>query len=434
VVEIGACRDTSNALLVTIMQLPGGALTDPGFDICEQDTFLRVDLNMGDLTAGHYITPWEVYLKDGVHTGIGPGSLDQDSDTMGVAMSSEENPSVSYSYEIESIQYYPEGDDYACISPAGNLTGNPVAVNVFRRPDPFILADGEARDSFKVCSSTALLVMNPNNGTLSYWSEPAGSVFFSAGGGANEVNVSIPDSHNDYGEYRIFIQSEAGNCAGMDSIDLHFFEQPAPAFAGTDTVLFLVNSVQLRADPPTAGIGSWTVTGGDGKIEENNNPNTWAYQLGMGEENEFRWTVTNGEDEGTCTTSSDVTIVLRNEVKRYNGFSPNGDMSNEYFIMQGLPYADEFSISFFNSLGSTVRTINNENVDELDVDPGLITNGLREDEMVVWDGLSSNGNPVPSGTYYFVVTYITHQRDYITGEIVRTDSYDFPDYVVVERE
>ncbi len=422
VVEIGACRDTSNAMLVTVMQLPGGQLTDPDFDpLCEQDTVLNLDLNMDALTMGHYVTPWEVYLTDGVNTGIGPGSVDQDMDTMGIVLDTYGADQVSYTYEIESIRYYPEGDDYYCISSAAELPLSPVGIDVSRRPDPFILVDGEARDSFKVCSSTALLVMNPDNGTLSQWSEPAGSVFFSAGGGANEVNVSIPDSHDEYGEYRIYIQSDAGDCSGQDYIDLHFFEQPAPAFAGTDTVLFLVNSVQLKADPPTAGIGSWSVVGGSGRIEEENNPNTVAYELGMGEENEFRWTVTNGEDEGTCSTSSDVTIVLRNEVKRYNGFSPNGDMSNEYYIMQGLPYADEFSISFFNSLGSTVRTITNENVDELDVDPALINNGLRDDEMVVWDGRASNGNMVPSGTYYFVVTYITNQRDYITDEIVRTD-------------
>jgi hypothetical protein len=102
-------------------------------------------------------------------------------------------------------------------------------------------------------------------------------------------------------------------------------------------------------------------------------------------------------------------------------------MSNEYFIMQGLPYADEFSISFFNSLGSTVRTITHENVDELYVDPGLISNGLREDEMVVWDGRASNGNMVPSGTYYYVLTFIT-QED---GKAI---PFDFPGYVVVERE
>ena len=90
-------------------------------------------------------------------------------------------------------------------------------------------------------------------------------------------------------------------------------------------------------------------------------------ELALGEENTFSWTVDNGEDEGTCSTSSDCNhCTLRNEVKRYNGFSPgNGDMNNEYFIMQGLPYADEFSISFFNSLGKPVRTITHENVDEI---------------------------------------------------------------------
>lgn len=436
IVEIGACRDTSNAMLVTVMQIPGGVLTDPDFDpVCEQDAVLNLDLNMDAMSPGHYTTPWEVILTDGINPGIDTGLVDQDVASIDISLDTYGADHVSYTYEIESIRYYPEADDYYCISTAAELPLSPVGIDVSRRPDPFILVDGAARDSFKVCSTTALLEMNPDNGTLSQWSEPTGSVFFSPGGGTNEYNVSIPNNSADFGAYRIYIQSEAGDCAGLDSIDLHFFEQPAPSFAGLDTTLWLVNSVQLRADPPTAGIGTWTVIGGSGRIDEPNNPNSTVFELSMGDENEFRWTVTNGEDEGTCTTSNDVTIVTRNEVKRYNGFSPNGDMSNEYYIMQGLPYADEFSVSFFNSLGSTVQTISNENIDvEVEVDPSLIAGGLREDEMVIWDGKASNGNPVPSGTYYYVVTYITHQRDYITDEIVRTDSYEFSDYVVIVRE
>ena len=188
-------------------------------------------------------------------------------------------------------------------------------------------------------------------------------------------------------------------------------------------MLFLINSVQLKADPPTAGIGTWTLTGGNGDIDEENNPSTIVSELGMGEENTFTWTVVNGEDEGICTASSDVTIVLRNEVKKYNGFSPNGDMSNEYYIIQGLVYADEFSVSFFNSLGNTVRTITDKNVEEMEIDISLISNGLRDDEMVIWDGRATNGNLVPSGTYYFVATFKIYQ-----------DSYVFKDYVVVVRE
>jgi CHU_C Type IX secretion signal domain len=434
VVEIGACRDTSNAMQVTVMQLPGGELTDADFPACEKDTVLQVDLNMGALTPEHYVTPWNVYLKDGVHTGIGPGSLDKDMDTMGIVMDTEGADYVNYTYEIESIRYYPEGDDYACISPAANLPYNPVVVALSRRPDPQILVDGAARDSFKVCNTTALLEFLPDNGTLTRWSTPIGSVFFSPGTGQDEYQVSIPNNHDDFGKYRIFVKSEAGDCAGLDSIDLHFFEQPANAYAGEDTLLFLINTVKLKADPPTAGIGTWTLSGGNGIIADENDPNTYVYELGMGEENTFTWTVENGEDEGKCSSTNDVTIVLRNEVKRYNGFSPNKDMSNEYYIMQGLPYADEFSVSFFNSLGNTVRTITQDNVDLMEIDPGLIANGLRDDEMVIWDGLSDNGNPVPAGTYYYVVTFIMYQRDYQTGAITRTDSYEFKDYVVVVSE
>jgi flagellar hook assembly protein FlgD len=126
--------------------------------------------------------------------------------------------------------------------------------------------------------------------------------------------------------------------------------------------------------------------------------------------------------------------VRRLEVKRYNGFSPNGDMSNEYYIMQGLVYADDFTLSFINSLGSTIRTLSKEDVEQLDYDPSMIEGGLREDEMVVWDGRAENGNLVASGTYYFVLTYTIYTRDYQTEEITNTTTVTFKDYVVVVRE
>jgi hypothetical protein len=422
VVEIGACRDTSDAMQVTVMQLPGGELTDPGFDACEQTTALNLDLNMDGLDPAHYKTPWSVYLTDGVHPwAIGPGSLDQDPDTMGIILDTYGADFATYTYGLDSIRYEAEAG-YFCVAPPANLTGSPVVVNVARRPDPHITAPDMLGESFEWCNDSVLMQFDPDNGILSSWSEPAGSLVFSSGAGPNEYLAIIPDSHDDYGLYRIFIRSEAGDCAGLDSLDVTFFEQPAPAVARPDTILWLVSELQLDADPPTAGTGTWERINGSGNIEDIHDPKSFVYGLVEGE-NVFRWTVINGENEGVCMDSDSVITLLNNEAMRYHGFSPNGDMENEYFIIQGLVYAEEFTITFFNALGSTVRTINNRNVDQIEVDEGLITNGLREDEMVVWDGRAENGNYVPSGTYYYVITYTAYQS-----------KYEFKDYVVVVRE
>jgi hypothetical protein len=201
-------------------------------------------------------------------------------------------------------------------------------------------------------------------------------------------------------------------------------------------MVFLKNSVRLNADPATAGTGTWTYEGEGGTVNftDEHDPKTWVYGLKVGEANEFLWTITNGEDEGTCITSSDVSIVTQSEVFRFNGFSPgNGDAENEYLVMRGMRYADEFSISFFNSLGKTVRTINQDNVDDMDINESLIFPDLRDDERVIWDGKADNGHDVPSGTYYYVVSLVIKQRD-ADGNVTSEDSYDYKDYVVLIRE
>jgi len=431
IVMIGECADTSNAMEITVMQLPGGQLTDAAFRACEKDTVMAIDLNMDDLQT--YIVPWEVYLTNGVDAGqIGPLMISGDG-TVDVLLDIGSD-SVQLNYEIANIIYRSPEGRYTCESPGDSISGT-VPVHVFRRPEPQIMVDGVARDSFKICSTTVILDADADNGTSTWSTAPTGTVFFSPGSNPDEYLASIPNSHDAFGKYTLTFTSEAGDCYGEDLIDLHYFEQPAPANAGKDTMIFLINTIQLKADPPTAGIGTWTLENGNGIFEDVHAPNTFVYELGLGEENKFKWTIENGEDEGLCQTSDHVTTVLRNDVKRYNGFSPNnGDELNEYYIMQGLKYADEFEISFFNSLGNTVQTVTHETVEEMDIDPGMINNGLREDEMVVWDGRSKNGNFVPSGTYYYVVNFIMHHYDLETGNKTDTDTYEFKGYIVVARE
>ena len=96
-------------------------------------------------------------------------------------------------------------------------------------------------------------------------------------------------------------------------------------------------------------------------------------------------------------------------------------MSNEYYIMQGLVYADEFSVTFFNYLGSTIRTINQDNIGEMEVDESLITGEsipvekLPGDKVTGGQGASNNpGNIRPHGVHEEEIARICLLTLYLT--------------------
>jgi len=415
--RFGACTDTSNTMLITVMQLPGGMLSGDISRSCETNVMLDVALSTGGLD--NYILPWNVYLKDGVNAElIGPYPLNANGEVE--VLLNTDTDSTQFNYTIGEITYSSVTDRYECVSPPDQLSGT-VPIKVFRTPEPQITVDGAARESFKVCNTTVSLEADTDRGIGVWTFNPSNYISASANSG-NAYLISIPNSTEAFGTYRATFTSTAGVCSGVDSIDLYYFEQPDKPDVGLDTVLFLINEVELKASEPTAGYGEWTVNPSGPIIEDKDSPHTIARNLELNAENIFTWTVRNGEDEGECIDTSDFKVVIRTEVKKYQGFSPNGDMDNEYFIMQGLMYADEYTITFFNSLGNTVRTITNENIDQVEYDPNLIMD-QREDELVVWDGRSENGTIVPNGTYYYVVHYIKDGID-----------YPYKDYVVVLKD
>ncbi len=416
-VQIGACSDTSNTMLITVMELPGGVLSGDISQSCEIDVMLNVALSTEGLD--NYITPWNVTLKNGVNENLdGPYPLNEDGEVE-VTLNTDAD-STQYYYAFAEISYKSVTDRYICVAPSEQLSGE-VPIMVFRTPEPFITVDEAARDAFKVCGSTVDLEADTDRGNGVWTFNPSNFISASASSG-NGYLISIPNSTEAYGTYKATFTSTAGVCSGADSIDLYYFEQPQKPDIGGDTVLFLINEVELKASEPTAGYGEWTVNPPGPIIEDKDSPHTIARNMDLDAENIFTWTVRNGEDEGECIDTSDFKVVIRTEVKRYQGFSPNGDMDNEYFIMQGLMYADSYTVIFFNSLGNTVREITNENIDQVDYDPNLILD-QREDELVIWDGKSENGTVVPNGTYYYVVHYIKDGID-----------YPYQDYVVVLKE
>jgi gliding motility-associated-like protein len=70
----------------------------------------------------------------------------------------------------------------------------------------------------------------------------------------------------------------------------------------------------------------------------------------------------------------------------YNGFTPNGDGSNDTWVIDGIEIYKENKVAIFNRWGDPVWQITNYNNSEN-----------------VWNGTSSKGLMLPDATYFYVI-------------------------------
>ncbi len=424
IVKYGECEDTSVDMEIIVMELPGGTLSGDLPKACEKDVELDVDLHIEGLS--NYLTPWEISLSDGVNEEETEVQQLEGDGTVVVSLSTDE-VSTQYDYRIAQL-YYTLTDGTVCAAPEENMSGN-VPIEVFLTPDPSITVTSEDIIDGSICSNEVSLVVEPDHGTGTWESNYPGYLEFLNDPQDLSVTASIdPEDSQAWLNlpYTIYFRSEAGDCAGTDTVKISFYEQPDAAYAGADDTIYLRNSTWLNADPPSAGEGTWT-TPGSGKFEDEHDPKTFVYNLDKGATNEFTWTIVNG----VCVDKDDRSVIAQDEAQAYEGFSPNGDMVNDYFIIRGLADATEFSISIFNALGRQVRVITQDNIDDIGYDPALIPGGLRDSEAVIWDGRASDLETiVPAGTYYYVISIMVEQVD-DQGNVIDTDRQEEKHYIVV---
>ncbi|MBA3899613.1 MAG: gliding motility-associated C-terminal domain-containing protein, partial [Bacteroidetes bacterium] len=133
--------------------------------------------------------------------------------------------------------------------------------------------------------------------------------------------------------------------------------------------------------------------------------------------NTYRWTPTNGLTSATasetvanpsvttvyfltetitatgCEHTNAVVVTVVPELEFFNGFSPNGDNYNDYWRIPVLDYFPENHVTIVNRWGSEVWYGNNYN-----------------NADVAWTGQNLNGNDLPDGTYYYVITYGIYEK------------------------
>jgi gliding motility-associated-like protein len=152
-----------------------------------------------------------------------------------------------------------------------------------------------------ICASTATLNGNTPIVGSGTWTVVSGTAVFS---NANQPNSGV--SGLSVGQNILRWSISNGVCTpSIDEVIITVQSTPTVASAGSDQNV-CGNSVQLSANTPVTGVGSWSVVSGSGTFTNASNPQTQVTGLGNGT-NVFRWTITNG----FCQPSIDEVSIQR---------------------------------------------------------------------------------------------------------------------------
>lgn len=101
------------------------------------------------------------------------------------------------------------------------------------------------------------------------------------------------------------------------------------------------------------------------------------------------WAQVEVTDQYGCLYRRAVEVLLEDpsncDVNTYNAFSPNGDGSNETWVIDGIAGKNN-RVVIFNRWGEEIKAFDNYN-----------------NQDVVWDGTNKRGGKLPSGTYYYII-------------------------------
>lgn len=88
----------------------------------------------------------------------------------------------------------------------------------------------------------------------------------------------------------------------------------------------------------------------------------------------------------------------------HNVITPNGDGMNDKWIITGIEEYPQNSVTIFNRWGDKIRSFDGYN-----------------NSSVVWDGTNKHGEPVPDGTYFYILK-IDYLQDFQGWIFVRANS------------
>ncbi|MGP8214097.1 MAG: gliding motility-associated C-terminal domain-containing protein [Bacteroidia bacterium] len=196
-----------------------------------------------------------------------------------------------------------------------------------------------------------------------------------------ETGSSIIVTPKDTGTITYFVTAiSSSSCSEKlkDSVTVTII--PAPTYTVCcDSTIVVGQSVKLIASPSVGYTFKWSPTTG---LSCDTCPVTIASPTVN-----TTYSVTATDPLDGCTTTDTVTIEIGNgKIVIYSGFTPNGDGHNDTWIIDNIELYPDNSVSIWNRWGSEVWSGNDYN-----------------NSSTVWTGLNSSGQPLPDGTYFYIV-------------------------------
>jgi gliding motility-associated-like protein len=247
--------------------------------------------------------------------------------------------------------------DYTLIVNLNNCFSDPVSTEVTVNANPEFQI---AADSI-ICNDDQVFLVGPADMETYDWSTGENSEFIT--GGIGNYSLSVIDQNGCIGFDAVNISGQ-GPTAAFDVL-------PDSVSKPGDILSFIDQSQENGGE-----IDVWSWNFGTGDLASSQNPTYTYLTAGV---YSVQLTVI---DENGCSDQVSHEIVVNNDLKIPDGFSPNNDGINDVFEIEGLEGVDGASIQIFNRWGGVVFESN-------DYKPGNF-----------WDG-----GDVPVGTYFYVFTF-----------------------------
>jgi hypothetical protein len=255
-------------------------------------------------------------------------------------------------------------------------------------------------------SPTALTGSLPAGGDGIYrylWEQKvAGSPDWLNASGTNNMANYMPPMLSATTQFRRIVYSGEANCcySQTPAVTINVDIMPVNITAGPDLELlpyqFAANLAASFDGIATSQLWSVVESEGDPLFYPYDNKNSVVKKLGFGN-NILRFTVENG----VCKAEPVDLELYVPDLTIPEGVTPNNDGINDFFIVEGLE--NTYNELVIINTGGAVVYKKKDYGSEVPADP--------------WYGLDNYGDPVPEGTYYFLLT-ITGAKDIAIPEYV----------------